>query len=335
MESTRYIKYIFIIFLAILFTKESYPKISDANEVRSYYEVAPIMPGSAKYFIRLETIEKGAKQTNSHPIRIDGQVLRGMLKQLSYKYDREHAAIPLFSTQELSLLSEHVPKALSDARPNEEVTFVVKGVHASMRWKGREDRLTAGRIFVANNQLNIIIGSVQLSLQPDLAERYMGNVWETAKIDYDVGHRSKVYDYEGIILVYKKDSGIYRKSAERKDWFVFTNVAYKRAQQKEGSPKNNNSISKDEYQSLQQQIENLKRNVEKQRYQKPQEKRMIKKQPKQNYRQAPPVNKKQPAKENSQVVVEQKLKILENLFKKGLISESEYQKKRSAVLNNL
>ena len=54
---------------------------------------------------------------------------------------------------------------------------------------------------------------------------------------------------------------------------------------------------------------------------------MIKKQPKQNYRQAPQVNKKQPAKENSQVVVEQKLKILENLFKKGLISESEYQKK--------
>ena len=217
----NYSSYIlFIILLLFFFPQINFAKISDRNAIKTFWQEAPIMPGAAKYFIRTEKIEKKTKSLNNHPIKISPDVLRKMFKQLSYKYDRSLPEIPLFSDKELILLTEYVPNALMSARPSEDVTFVIKGPHSSERWAFKEERLTAGRVFVVNNQLNLIIGAVQVDLQPTLDEQYMGNVWETTKLVYDTGQRRKVLDYEGLIIVYDKNKGIYRKSNDRKDWFI-------------------------------------------------------------------------------------------------------------------
>ena len=212
-----FIYYLFIIlFLIIIAPKHNYAKISDRRAVTTFWQEAPIMPGAAKYFIRTEKIEKKTKTLNNHPIKIQANILNRMLKQLSYKYDRDETEIPLFSTKELILLSEYVPQALMNAKADEDVTFVIKGPHSSKRWILQEDRLTSGRIFVSNNQLNLIIGSVQVNLQPTLEERYAGNVWETTKLIYDIGYRKKTAKYDGLIVVLNKNQGIYRKSNDRK-----------------------------------------------------------------------------------------------------------------------
>tara|TARA_Y100000590_G_scaffold364140_1_gene422350 strand:+ start:1583 stop:2614 length:1032 start_codon:yes stop_codon:yes gene_type:complete len=326
-----------VIFFYSLFENTSLAKISDKYEVQTFYEEAPIMPGAAKYFIRTERIEKKTKVSNNHPIKIKPDILRKMLRQLVYKYDRNEPEIPLFSNKELNLLAEHVPKALMSAKSDEDITFVIKGPHSSARWSFKEDRLTAGRLFITNNQLNVILGTIQANLQPTLAERYAGNVWETAKLRYDVGHRNKVSKYEGLIVVFnKKSKGIYRKTNDRKDWFVFTNTAYKDAKENLEIKK----LPKEQFRTLQGQIDELQRKLDNQ--------------PKRNQtrpiqRKSPPpqqVRKKAPAPEQSineksnsnydeSYVLEQKLKTIDSLYKKGILSEEEYNKKRKEILSKI
>ena len=167
-QKSFFLLILFSLIFLINYPKYTFAKISDKNATNTFWQVSPIMPGAAKYFIRTEKIEKKTKVKNNHPINISGDILRKMFKQLSYKYDRNEPEIPLFSNKELMLLSEFVPKAIKIAKPNEDVTFVIKGPHRSARWSFSEDRLTAGRIFIANKQLNLILGSVQVGLQPTL-----------------------------------------------------------------------------------------------------------------------------------------------------------------------
>jgi len=317
-------------FLLFLFPQINFAKISDKKAVTTLWQLAPIMPGAAKYFIRTEKIEKKTKSLNNHPIKIPEEILRKMFKQLSYKYDRDKPEIPLFSNKELILLSEYVPKALMVAKPNEDVTFVIKGPHSSERWAFKEARLTAGRLFVANNQLNLIIGSVQVDLQPTLDEQYQGNVWETAKLVYDIGHRRKEAKYEGLIIVYNQNQkGIYRKSNERKDWFVFTNTAYKEAKEDIDTKE----MSKEQYKTLQQQIDTLQKKLNQPLKQKKRNTTSPTQQQIQK-RKTPVISKKQINNNNSSVI-EQRLNTIDSLYKKGILSEEEYQKKRNEILKGI
>ena len=96
---------LFILLSIFLFPRINFAKISDKNAIKTFWQEAPIMPGTAKYFIRTEKIEKKTKSLNNHPIKIPEVILRKMRKQLSYKYDRDQPEIPLFSEKELILLS--------------------------------------------------------------------------------------------------------------------------------------------------------------------------------------------------------------------------------------
>ena len=321
---------LFILLSIFLFPRINFAKISDKNAIKTFWQEAPIMPGAAKYFIRTEKIEKKTKSLNNHPIKIPEVILRKMLKQLSFKYDRDHPEIPLFSEKELILLSEYVPIAFMNAKPDEDITFVIKGPHSSKRWSFSEERLTAGRLFVANNQLNLILGSIQEDLQPTLEERYQGNVWETAKIIYDIGHRRKEAKYEGLIVVFDQNNkGIYRKSNERKDWFIFTNTAYKQAKEDINAKK----MSKEQYKTLQQQIDTLQRQLNQ-----PKQQRNVSSPPPQQQiqkRKKEPVISKKQINNNNSHVTEQRLKMIENLYKKGILSEEEYQKKRNEILKGI
>ena len=326
--SYKYIVFHILVFFFITFFPQiNVAKVSNKNAVKTFWHEAAIMPGAAKYFIRTEKIEKKTTSLNNHPINIPPQILRRMLKQLTYKYDRKEPEIPLFSDKELALLEEYLPKAFQNAQSNEDVTFVIKGPHASARWVGKEERLTAGRIFISNNQLNIILGAVQANLQPTLEERYQGNVWETAKVIYDLGYRKKITKYEGLIVIFdQKQKGIYRKSSKRKDWFIFTNLAYQQAKQ----PDQNNAVSKEQYKSLQQQIDSLQRSLNKRQKTPPQNLQKRSKELNNLQKQSRNISTQE-----KQIILEQRLKTIETLYKKGILSEEEYKNKRQEILNSM
>ena len=319
--------YILVFFFINFFPQINIAKVSNKNAVKTLWKKAAVIAGAAKYFIRTEKIEKKAASLNNHPINIPPQILRRMLRQLTYRYDREHPEIPLFSEKELGLLEKWVPIALQFARPNEDVTFVIKGRHRSARWAGKEERLTSGRIFVSNNQLNIILGTVQANLQPTLDERYQGNVWETTKVIYDLGYRKKIADYEGLIVIFdQKQKGIYRKSSKRKDWFVFTNLAYQQAK----DPGENKEVSREQYRSLQQQIDLLQKNLNKQQKTPPQRLQKRSKELNNSQKQSRNISAQE-----KQMIIEQRLKTIEKLYKKRILSEEEYRKKRQEILSDM
>ena len=331
-------KYI-IFHILVFFFITSFPQLSFAKKqpsnkyaVKTFWRQAPVMAGAASYFIRREKIGKKPQSLNNHPINVPGEIIRKLFKQLGYKYARNETEIPLFSEKELLLLAEHVPVALRNARPDEDITFVIKGPHSSKRWIGREDRLTAGRIFVSNNQLNMVLGAVQANLQPTLAERYMGNVWETTKVIYDVGSRKKVSKYEGLIVVYnQKQKGIFNKSTKRKDWFIFTNIAYQEAKQDGKNLNKKKTISREQYQSLQQQIDALQKNLNKKNNNVNRPRPRIQKKERE-LRKAKPRNV---TSKEKQIILEQRLKTIEKLYNKGILSEDEYNKKRQEVLSGI
>ena len=316
-----------IALLLFFFPQTNFAKISDKRAVHTFWKQAAIMPGTAKYFIRTEKIEKKTKILNNHPIKIPEDIFRKMFKQLAYKYDRDEPEIPLFSSRELNLLTEYIPKALMKASPNEDITFVIKGPHSSTRWAFAEERLTAGRVFVANNQLNLILGALQEDLQPTLDERYQGNVWETTKVIYDTGHRRKVFKYDGLITFYNQSNkGIYRKSNERKDWFIFTSTAYKEAKENIGIEE----LGKEQYKTLQQQIDTLQKQLNQ-----PKQQRNVPSPPQIQQRKRDPVVSKQKQKSNNPRILEQRLNTIDNLYKKGILSEEEYQRKRNEILKGI
>ena len=88
-----------IFFLLFLFPQNNFAKISDKNAIRTVWSELPIMPGAPKYFIRTEKIEKKTKKLNNHPIQISDDILRKMLKQLSYKYDRDQKEILVINSK--------------------------------------------------------------------------------------------------------------------------------------------------------------------------------------------------------------------------------------------
>ena len=329
---------ILVPFLVVIFPENSNSiggRISEKNAVKTYWQKAPIMPRAAKYFIRTEKIKAKKTTLNNHPMNISKPALRKMLSQLAYKYDRNHPEIPLFSDNELELLTNYVPIALQEAKANHDVTFVIKGPHSSARWALKEERLTAGRIFVSNNQLNLILGAVQVNLQPTIDERYQGNVWETTKLYYDIGRRKKSAKYEGLVVVYdQKKKGIYRKTSKRKDWFVFTELAYQQAIQKDIDT----GMSREQYRTLQEQIDVLQKQLNKGNNQRPIKKQQLQRQQKKTIKKDYPKKETKSRSANAkekQVILQQRLNTLEKLYKKGMLDENEYQRKRQEILKEI
>ena len=128
--------------------------------------------------------------------------------------------------------------------------------------------------------------------------------------------------------------GIYRKSTDRKDWFVFTNDAYKQARQGE----NQKNLGKEQYKTLQQQIDTLQKQLNKQ--DQPQERKQQYTPPPQQRQQIQrkkeqPVVTKKRTNASDANVLEQRIKTIEQLYKKGILSEEEYKKKRNEILKGL
>ena len=136
--------------------------------------------------------------------------------------------------------------------------------------------------------------------------------------------------YKLSIVFNKNNKGIYRKSNERKDWFVFTNTAYKQAKEDINTKK----MSKEQYKTLQQQIDTLQRQLN----QPKQQRNVVSPPPQQQIqkrKKKPVISKKQINNNDNSHITEQRLKTIENLYKKGILSEEEYQKKRNEILKGI
>jgi hypothetical protein len=97
---------------------------------------------------------------NEHPTVITSEELRVVLGSV---YVSETAIIskkenPMFSLGELPILSTAISSGLSQAQPNEDISFVSIGIHPSAL--ANERKTNTGRVFISGGRLNIIFGKI-------------------------------------------------------------------------------------------------------------------------------------------------------------------------------
>jgi hypothetical protein len=97
---------------------------------------------------------------NEHPESITSDELRTVFSSLyvSQKSLFGETQSPVFSSAELQVLSATIPNGLSQAGPEEDITFVTIGTHKGTIAKER--KTTTGRVFMSGGRLNIVFGLV-------------------------------------------------------------------------------------------------------------------------------------------------------------------------------
>lgn len=103
-------------------------------------------------FVRIERIESGAPD-NAHPFGISIDAMRQKLAGVKLKDD------PIFTSEELDEVVPYLVAALKSAAPREDVAFALTGSHGLLG-KFSPKTVTTGRVFVHDQRLNVIFGTV-------------------------------------------------------------------------------------------------------------------------------------------------------------------------------
>lgn len=118
---------------------------------------------SGDQYVALEKQDKptgAALIPNAHPVNIHADRIRSALGSIEVRLRDNEKGIQLFSDPELAVLAENISRGLAKAGPDEDVTFAVIGHHAALMGLFKERRVTAGRVFSRDGEINIIFGDL-------------------------------------------------------------------------------------------------------------------------------------------------------------------------------
>jgi hypothetical protein len=284
-------------------------------------------------YVRLERqdVRKGrAVPPNAHPVNISPDRLENGLAKIEIKRSKKEGPIPLFTEWELESLSKHVSAGLAQARPDQDVTFSIVGWPKGERLGLKEPKLTTGRVFYQGGQLNLIFGEAHREANDQ--DWPIREHESDRRLDpYVPGMRSftKRHEWE---LMAEPGSGIHRPlGVKRTDWLVFAPQALAApptaVSARGGAP----AAAASEVDQLRQELQQLRREMQSGRsapggYYPP----AAPAQPAQTYAPPPPPQAQPPGGAGGSV--QQRLLVLEDLWRRGLISDEEYETKRQKIL---
>lgn len=125
---------------------------------------------SRDQFVALESQDSSSSMKsapNQHPFDISSDRLTALLASLEVRTPDSKGIQPLFTTSALETLVPELQSGLSKAKPAEDVTFAVIGLHTALFGFAKTPKVTTGRMFVSDGRINIIFGMVQ----KDFSER--------------------------------------------------------------------------------------------------------------------------------------------------------------------
>lgn len=233
-------------------------------------------------YVRLVPIEPGAS-ANSQPFVISTDQLRPLLAGIQVSGAASMRKGPVFSKEELDKIVPPLASALSQAGPNQDVTFAVttpRGVFGSYSAKA----ITTGRLFVSQGSMNLIFGLMQTRYDPLTLD------YNQTPPEIVPGTRARRVDG----TVWKIDPGSGHFHEKRGDWLAFNRSAIPAAAAapaaapapQAGTQPSAVAPAPTTIESKEQEIEN-------------------------------------------------RLRVLDDLRKKGVITEQEYQERRRAILQEL
>ncbi len=156
-------------------------------------------------YVKLEAIEPGAAR-NDHPYTIPAPQLQSVLAGLSATGNLSlgDEAAEVFTGDEAAEIAGPIAAALARATPQQDVIFQSAGARG-LFGRFSVPSHTTGRVFVADGQLNLILGQVHQRIDPDVGEQY--------RPQYAMATRSHSLE-SGWRLT--EESG--RRAADRNDW---------------------------------------------------------------------------------------------------------------------
>jgi hypothetical protein len=156
-------------------------------------------------FVRIEQAEDGAP-ANDQPVSFTARQIRAFLDEL--RRQRGAKDERMFTEEETRNLSEPLAKALAKAGPTHDITFASTGKPGPRLNFFRHARLTTGRVFYRENQLNVIFGIVHGSFQGELSG-------SGVLMPRTPGSRNRVVDSNGYVV---PGESLMYASVPRQDW---------------------------------------------------------------------------------------------------------------------
>jgi hypothetical protein len=153
-------------------------------------------------YVRLETVSAA----NQHPVAFSTEQLTTLLGQF-YKRESNKEPAPYFSQDEISRIAPELVRLFAKAKPGDDIDFGTSYLAGNVYLVPRT--LNAGRLFVENGQLNLLIG--MCARAQDIAYREtFGNFREL-----DHGSRSKPAEKAGCELLAGNNT---ERVNNRTDW---------------------------------------------------------------------------------------------------------------------
>lgn len=258
---------------------------------------------------------------NQHPVTLDAREIANALNAmeiLDKKLVKEDEQKTVFSFQQATLLGQYLASGLQKANPDEDIVFALVSNKRSYLVI-KETYYMAGRAFYADGQLNIIFGDYD-KIPDKFRERAEASAGNTSGIQYffNNGKRTKPSDFKQV-LISKDGINNYKDGSQmRRDWFVIdvkqasaAYIAAAEANKKIGPNEANADLIRQE-----------SAKIAKERREMRMEMARMRKEMSENQGGTP-------------LTVEERLKNLEELKDKGLISGDEYDIKRQEILSDI
>ena len=169
---------------------------------------------SRDQFVAIEKQDgAGTAEANDHPAKLSADRLRSMLASLEITETGKDKPLPVFNEPEREKLVELLREGLSQAGPGEDVTFAVIGQFPALMGLVRERKVTTGRVFYRNGELNIIFGMVHRDFSENEDRRLAPFV---------PGSRTRPAELGGKISAAAGEPG---STMKREDWIVFSSAS--------------------------------------------------------------------------------------------------------------
>ena len=305
-------------FLVVLLLTAGLPAAARADE--------DIWKSGLNLYVRLteqDDAESGRPPPNQHPVSLDPAAITNSLTDIQVwdkHWFKKDEIEEVFAPEQARLLGQQLSIALRKAAPGQDVVFAVSRSETKM-FAIKDISYTAGRAFYVNDRLNIIIGDFMRA--PDKFQERATSSAGIMEIKYYFRHgrRDDPSDFKSAIMT-GEGVDVYTEDGKRRsDWLVIdvnrASAAYL-AQQKADEP--GATTVSDE--ALRQETARLAQERREMRLEMARLRKEV-------------GGNGQSGAASPALPVESRLKTLDELHQKKLISDEEYERKRQEILNDL
>lgn len=287
--------------------------------VASHADEDDLYKSGLNLYIRLAEQDSSAVP-NQHPVTLDGPAIGDALSIIQVwekNWFKPNEAQKVFSTEQARLLGQYIALGLSKATPGQDIIFALGRTDKGFLSVIRELSYTSGRAFFANGKLNLIIGEYRRL--PDKFQERANASSGAPEIKYFFAHgkRTKPSDFNLAVVTGEGVDTHTVSGSKRRDWFEIdikqaaATLAARIALEKQSAGGADSEVVRQEAARLAQERREMRLEMARMR------------------------RDMEQGAATSAEPAEQRLKTLEELQKKGLISDEEYARKREEILKDI